>query len=162
IRLSSVLVVTAATFLVSCDTATAATQSSQTQLSRAGAAPVSSSRFLRSARTEEADDESEQEEPEEHQSSHHPLLAPEKQVVAAAKASEKATTKLSKADETILTKLKSIDKDLDRFKQWKVEELTPIQVKSILTRANVKKNGPEWQTYYQYLAAFLKQNHKVN
>ncbi|GMF41609.1 unnamed protein product [Phytophthora fragariaefolia] len=48
----------------------------------------------------------------------HPLLAPEKQVVAAANAVEK-TKKIAPADQNILNRLKSIDKGLERFLKWK-------------------------------------------
>ncbi|EGZ15291.1 Avr1b-1 avirulence-like protein [Phytophthora sojae] len=160
-RLNSILVVVVATFVVSCDPATAAERSEHTQLSTltsVNAAPMKNARFLRSARTEEEENEEERKIPSYLT---HPLLAPEKQVVAAAKAAEKAT-KLTKYDDEILTNLMKIDGGMSRFMRWQKKEFTLAIAKKILTESKVRPNGPEWQTYYQYLAAILRQNHKVN
>lgn len=159
-RLSIILVVAAATFLVSCDAVAGATQSEQMTIASIDAAPVKSSRSLRIAKPEE-EDESEDDLEEEERMVKLPsfkMLTPIDELLAKLSMVEVVKlANLNKFDDDILAKIKTTKGAAARISRWSKEEFTPTTIANLLKKyPSISRDGPEWSAWKLYAAQYLR------
>ncbi|KAE9345240.1 hypothetical protein PF008_g8851 [Phytophthora fragariae] len=127
-RLSTILVVTAATPLVSCDVVAGATQSEQMTVASVDAAPVKRSRSLSIAKPEEEDESEDDLEDRMVKVPSFKMLTPiDGLLVKLSTAEVVKLANLNMFDDDILAKIKTTKGAAARISQWSKEEFTRRQ-----------------------------------